>query len=122
MGHSVEDPYKKKEYKAFVSAISEGNVGHWVEIARALNVSDDTITAWKKLPEAQEAIQKGINESLEGMKTAGAKDWKMYEAKLKMFGINPATKIEAKINDPRNSILDKYLGGEGAGETQETES
>ena len=34
----------------------------------------------------------------------------MYEAKLKMFGINPATKIEAKINDPRNSILDKYLG------------
>ena len=64
MGHSVEDPYKKKEYKAFVSAISEGNVGHWVEIARALNVSDDTITAWKKLPEAQEAIQKGINESL----------------------------------------------------------
>lgn len=99
---------KKKEYEAFVGAISEGNVGHWVEIARALNVSDDTITAWKKLPEAKAAIQKGIDESLEGMKNAGVKDWRMHEAKLKMFGINPATKIEATIDDPRLKILERY--------------
>ena len=72
MGHSVEDPYKKKEYKAFVSAISEGNVGHWVEIARALNVSDDTITAWKNCLK-HKAIQKGINESLGRNKRQGLK-------------------------------------------------
>ena len=45
-------------------------------MARALNVSDDTITAWK-LPEAQEAIQKGINESLgKEIKQQGLRDWK----------------------------------------------
>ena len=110
---------KKKEYKAFVAAIAESNVGHWVEIARALNVDNDTITAWKKLPEAQAAIQKGINEALEGMRTAGAKDWKMYEAKLKMFGINPATKIEATIDDSRTKILDKYMGDGDAGKASE---
>lgn len=122
MGYTVEDPYKKKEYKAFIAAISEGQVGHWVEIARALSVSDDTITAWKKLPEAQVAIQKGINNALEGMKEAGAKDWRMYEAKLKMLGINPATKIEATVDDPRKEILNKYLGGEDVRETQEAQS
>lgn len=103
---------KKKEFEAFIKAIDESNVGHWVEIARALNVTDDTIVAWKKLPEAQEAIQRGIVRALKGMETAGAKDWKMYEAKLKMFGINPATRIEATIDDPRNKILDKYMGGD----------
>lgn len=115
--------YKEKEFKAFIAAISEGNIGHWVEIARALNVSDETILNWKKLPEAQAAIQKGIDESLEGMKTAGFKDWRMYEAKLKMFGINPATKIEATVEDSRREILRKYgLGAKGAGKTEEAES
>ncbi len=110
---------KKKEYQAFIAAISEGQIGHWVEIARALNVSDETIVAWKKLPEAQAAIQKGIDEALEGMKNAGAKDWRMYEAKLKMFGINPATRIEATVDDPRNKILGKYMGTGDAGKTKE---
>lgn len=114
-----DDVLKKKEFAAFITAINEGQIGHWVEIARALNVTDDTIVAWKKLPEAQAAIQKGIDYALQCMQQAGARDWHMWEAKLKMLGINPATKIEAVIDDPRKAILDKYLGGEDAGQAKE---
>lgn len=111
---------KKKEFAAFIKAIDTAQVGHWVEIARALNVSDETIVAWKKLPEAQQAIEATIIKALKGMETAGEKDWRMYESKLKMLGINPATKIEANIDDRRKKILDKYLGDDSVGEAQET--
>lgn len=114
------EPYKDKEFKAFITAIDEGQVGHWVEIARALNVSDETILKWKKLPEAQAAIQRGIDHALMCMQQAGARDWKMWEAKLKMLGLNPATKIEATIDDPRTKILGKYMEGEDAREIKET--
>jgi hypothetical protein len=112
-------PYKDKEFKAFISAIDEGQVGHWVEIARALNVSDETILKWKQLPEAQEAIQRGIDHALQAMQQAGGRDWKMWESKLKMFGVNPATKVEATISDPRQKIIDKYMSGKDASEASE---
>lgn len=112
------DPYKKKEFEAFIKTISEGQAGHWVEIANALNVDANTITAWKKLPKAQQAIQDGIEHALKCMEQAGGRDWKMWETKLKMLGINPATKIDANINDPRKDILNKYL--DDAPETKET--
>ena len=112
-------PYKYKEYKAFIAAIDAGQVAHWVEIARALNVSDETIIKWKKLPEAQDAIQRGIDHALQCMQQAGARDWKMWESKLKMLGLNPATNINIKSADPREAILKKYLGGDDdAGETE----
>lgn len=123
MANSVTDSkdiLKKKEYEAFVKALKFGSVAHWVDIARALNVDEDTITAWKKLPEAQQAIQDGIDQAFAAMQQAGGKDWKMWEAKLKMFGVNPPTKVEATIDDPRLGILNKYMGDSGAGETQET--
>lgn len=115
MGH-----YKDKEFEAFISAIDSGQAGHWVEIARALNISEDTVVKWKKEPEAQVAIQKSIDNALRTMQEVGFKDWRMWETKLKMLGVNPATKIEAIIDDPRSKILDKYMGGNRAGEAQET--
>lgn len=115
-------PYKEKEFKAFIKAINEGQVGHWIEIARALNVSDETIIKWKKLPEAQEAIQKGIDHALQCMQQAGSRDWRMWEAKLKMLGVNVAAKVDITLNDPRKQILDQYLGEEDARQTEETTS
>lgn len=105
--------YKKNEFKAFLKSIKWGSTAHWVDIARALNVDDDTITAWKKLPEAQAAIEEGIDRAFAAMQESGGKDWRMWEAKLRMLGVNPATKIE--VADPRGAILKKY------GLTDETE-
>lgn len=118
----MSDPYKKKEFNAFIKAIDEGQVGHWIEIANALGVDKNTILAWKQLPEAQEAIQRGIDHALKCMQQAGARDWKMWEAKLKMLGINPATKIEAIIDDPRKKILKQYMGESDVGQTPEATS
>ena len=118
----MSDPYKQKEFKAFIKAIDEGQVGHWIEIANALGVDKNTILAWKMIPEAQEAIQRGIDHALQCMQQAGARDWKMWEAKLKMLGVNPATKIEAVIDDPRRLILDKYMGESNVGQTPEASS
>lgn len=108
MAEIIQAPYKKPEFDAFIKSIKEGQIGHWVEIATALNVDQDTIVAWKKLPEAQEAIRQGIERALEQMQTSGAKDWRMWETKLKMLGLNPATKIESNLKDPIEALLEAY--------------
>lgn len=113
--------YKGKEFKAFIKTLKWGSTAHWIEIANALGVDKNTITAWKELPEAQEAIQEGIDRALASMEQSGQKDWHMWEAKLKMLGINPATKIDANINDPRQAILRRY-GLDDVGQTPETKS
>lgn len=109
--------YKKDQFKAFIKALKYGSVAHWMDIARALNVDDDTIKAWRDLPEAQLAIQEGIDEAFRRMQESGAKDWRMWESKLKMLGVNPAQKVEV-INDPRLDILGKYMGEGDAGKVQ----
>jgi len=108
--------YKDKEFAAFIQSIQAGQVSHWQDIARAIGVDENTITRWKKLPEAQEAIQKGIDNAIEQMQLSGKRDWRMWESKLKMLGVNPATKVEANVTNPIELIISKYGSGEGVSE------
>lgn len=113
---------KTEQFEAFLKAIEESVMPHWVDIARALNVEEDTITAWKKRPEAQLAIKKGIEHALKCMEQAGARDWRMWEKKLKLLGVDAPDKVEANLRiDPRSEILKRY-GLKDAGETEEAES
>ncbi len=89
-----EKPYKKEEFESFIELIRGNSVGHWVQIAKALGISKETITAWKQHPLAQKAIKDGIENAMEGMEKAGKDDWKMWESKLKMFGISPIEKSD----------------------------
>lgn len=112
--------YKKTEFKQFLKTIKRGQASHWVDIAEALGVDKNTISDWKKTPEAQQAIQEGIEFALECMQQAGARDWRMWETKLKMLGINPASKVEVQMADPLDKILGKFgIEGDDAGKTEE---
>lgn len=105
---------KEREFQEFIKIIGTKNVSHWVDIAKALNVDNDTITKWKNTPEAQEAITRGIDEAVEQMSTVGKRDWRMWEAKLKMLGVNPAVRIDQNTNiNIFHEILAKYGGVEG---------
>lgn len=101
--------YKDNEFRAFIDTIEAGQQGHWIDIAQALSVDKNTITEWKKTPEAQEALRKGINHALQCMQQAGSRDWRMWETKLKMMGIVTKPNISVELQtDPREAILDKY--------------
>ena len=96
---------KTREFKAFIKTIEGDTVEHWINIAEALNINKDTITAWKKLPEAQAAIQRGIDRALAGMESAGGKDWRMWESKLKMLGANSTQKIDLTSGGEKLPIM-----------------
>lgn len=85
---------KKAEYDEFIEIIKNGQPAHWIQVAQVLGVDNETISRWKKRPEAQQAIKEGINKSLSKMEEVGAKDWKMWESKLKMLGISPVDKSD----------------------------
>lgn len=111
--------YKKTEFKKFLASLKWESTAHWVDIAQAIGVDDDTLRAWRELPEAQAAIQEGIDNAIASMKQAGAKDWRMWEAKLKMLGVNPATNVVVGI-DGRPDVLKEYMGAAHAGEAEKT--
>ena len=100
---------KKEEFSAFIGMLKDGTVAHWQDIASALDVDNDTITAWKKLPEARVAIKKGIYYALAGMEKAGGKDWRMWESKLKMLGIVPKEKVD--VTTKGKELPAALLGG-----------
>lgn len=110
--NSNKSVYKKSEFKAFLKIVEDRQVAHWVEIAEALGVSQETIVAWKKLPEAQEAIARGIQNALDGMETSGKRDWRMYFEKYKM--LLGRSEVPVQINFAMQ-ILNKYQGTSGEG-------
>lgn len=103
---------KKQEFNAFLKAIEYKQAAHWVDIARAVGVTQDTITAWKKLPEAQEAIARGMQKALDDMEAVGRKDWRMHYEKYKLLS-TPQQQAE-NINFIV-AILNKYGGTRGGG-------
>lgn len=113
-----KSPYKSEKFEVFLKIIDQGVVAHWADIARAIEVDEDTITSWKRTPQAQEAIVNGIIRGIKCMEQAGARDWRMWEAKLRMLGVNPVNKVELSTN-PIEQILRKY-GLDNAGKTEGT--
>jgi len=101
--------YKELEFDAFITLIEKGHVHHWQQIAEVLAVDKNTITAWKKHPEARQALIKGITNALDNMEKVGGKDWRMWQAKLNMLGISDKVEVRAEIQpDPVEEILKRY--------------
>jgi len=105
---------KKAEFREFLKIIKGGTTAHWVQVAEVLGVDNDTITSWKKTPEAQEAIAEGIQRAMEEMETVGRKDWRMWREKLKMLGLSEPEQFETQVQiNVLQAIVDKYGGSEG---------
>ncbi|SRR5258706_13340259 len=99
MAKATPNIRKKEEFLAFMETIKGSGIPHWIDVAKAIGVNKDTITEWKKLPEAQNAIKAGISNSLRRMQEAGKNDWRMWESKLKMLGVSPKEKKDITSDD-----------------------
>lgn len=104
---------KKSEFNVFLRLIKDGQVAHWVDIARVLGVENATISIWKQLPEAQQAIAEGISRAVAEMERVGAKDWRMWHEKYKMLAGREDTQT-TQVNFIM-AVLNKYGGGKGEG-------
>lgn len=106
------EPYRDEEFEEFIRVLKDPTVqAHWYEIAQALKVEPATISRWAKHPKAILARQEGVAEALAGMQQAGNNDWRMYESKLKMLGINPTAKTD--ITSAGEKII-PIFGGQAA--------
>lgn len=121
------EPYEEVKFEQFLNIVKKGNVKNWSIVAEALGVHNNTITAWKRHPEARKAIAEGIIHSLDQMERVGKNDWRMWAEKAKMLGVNPPQKAEVKVQrNPIDEIL-RHYGLEikeviDVGQTETTES
>lgn len=97
----MKNVYKSEEYRAFLKMVKKGKIpANWQDVAEAIGVHPNTITAWRKLPEFQEALSSGIQESIEKMSNVGKRDWRMWRERYAML-----TKEANKQNDTPKIVL-----------------
>lgn len=85
----------------------------WVAIATALGVSRVTLRKWRQMPEAKEAIARGIRNSIDKMVETGADDWRMWREHLKILGVKEETTTKHEIGEGVTEMLDALELGSG---------
>jgi len=102
INQTVTDVTKKAEFEQFLRIIKEEKIpANWEDLANAIGVHQNTITAWRKRPEFKEALSEGIKKAWENMERSGRKDWKMWEkqyARLKKENENIQQNTGVVIN------------------------
>lgn len=96
---------KVEQFEDFIKLLERGARAHWVDVAEIIGVNQDTVTAWKQHPLAREARLKGIERCLNEMERVGYKDWRMWEAKLKLLGIQAPQLLDVKADVNTESIV-----------------
>jgi hypothetical protein len=110
------------EYSNFLEYVQKGKVDHAVLYAKSLGIDRRTLVHWLSQPELREAMQKAVDDLVDGMKKAGTKDWRMWREYLKMLGIDDETKIDITTNGEKiqaATVID--LGALHATDKPETE-
>lgn len=86
----------KWEYGNFLSMVEKKKITNAVLYAQMLNIDRRTLVHWMSQPELHEAMENALEELTEGMKTAGAKDWRMWRELLNMLGIKDVKEFDIK--------------------------
>ena len=101
----------KWEYNNFLEFVKARKVNRAIIYAKALGIDRRTLQHWMNQPELREALVESIDELVEGMKIAGAKDWKMHREMLKMLGVDDETKIDVTSGGlPIKGALVEFIG------------
>jgi len=104
----IVKPYKEEKFAVFLDMLRGESVHYWQQIAEILEVSQDTITSWKRHPSAKKAIRDGIENVLDNMTKAGKDDWRMWDAKAKMLGL---TQIQRIDHTTKGKAISPIMGG-----------
>lgn len=83
---NVTSVIKEPEFQAFLDMVESDKVPEtWELVATAIGVHQNTITNWRKTPEFQKALAKGIHNAMDRMERAGGRDWRMWREKIALL-------------------------------------
>ena len=84
----------KWEYSQFLEFVKKRKVSRAVVYAKSLGIDRKTLVHWMNQPELRNAMAEAIDEIIDGMKKAGANDWRMYSELYKMLGLDDVKNID----------------------------
>jgi hypothetical protein len=91
----------KWEYNKFLEFVRQHKVSRAIIYAKALQIDRRTLSNWMNQPELREALIESLDELVEGMQSAGSKDWRMHRELLKMMGVDDEQKIDLTSDGER---------------------
>jgi hypothetical protein len=123
MSDSKEIVRYKWEYSNFLEFVRQKKVSRAVLYAKSLGIERKTLVHWMSQPELRDALADSLDEIIDGMKTAGAKDWRMYRELYTMLGLDDVKLLDVTTDGEKiqaATIVD--LGNLNATDQPETES
>ena len=102
----------KWEYKNFLAMVRERKPQNTIIYAQALGIDRRTLVHWMSQPELRTAMLEALDELVEGMKTAGKKDWRMHRELLNMLGVTEIKNVDIKSDGEKiNVALVEFIDG-----------
>lgn len=81
--------------------------------AKTMGIDRRTLRHWIKQPELRDALIDAIDEIVEGMKTAGARDWKMWRELYSMLGLDDVKNIDVTTDgNPLPTVIIEGVYGQ----------
>ena len=95
----VTNVNKEPEFRAFLGLVESDELPEtWELVAHAIGVHQNTITQWRKTPEFQKALAKGIQKAMQNMESSGRRDWRMWRDKIAILTKEKTTNIGVQNN------------------------
>lgn len=95
----------KWEYSNFLDFVKKKKLSRAMLYAKTMGIDRRTLLHWVKQPELQEALIDAIDEIVDGMKTAGARDWKMWRELYSMLGLDDVRNIDVTSDGKQLPIV-----------------
>lgn len=104
----------KWEYKQFLEFAQKRQISRAIIYAKTLGISRQTMSHWISQPEMREALTIAVDEVIDGMKTAGHKDWRMWQELYKMLGLDDVKNLDItsdgeKLANPMQGLTTEEL-------------
>lgn len=84
----------KWEYGNFLEFVKKRKISRALLYAKSLGIQRKTLVHWMAQPELRDALAEALDEIIDGMKTAGKDDWRMYKELYTMLGLDDVKNID----------------------------
>jgi hypothetical protein len=95
----------KWEYSNFLDFVKKRKVSRAIIYAKSLGIERNVLVTWMRQPELREAMTDAIDEVVEGMKSAGHKDWRMWRELYAMLGMDDVKNLDVTSDGKQLPIV-----------------
>lgn len=111
----------KWEYKNFLEYVQKHKVQRALVYAKTLGIDRRTMSNWVNQPELRNALAEAMDELVDGMKSAGKNDWRMYRDLIDLYGLSDVKNVDVTSGGEKVNVgLVEFVNGNSQDQSTNT--